>query len=469
MNILLRYTFLILSLAVLVGCGDDGIIEKENPIIKGQSVVSGDVDVSIEPQTILILFDRKVELNDPSRVAFSPSVPFDIKVDSIFLTIQTLEKMEYNMEYQLHIGEGVVVDEKTKGANFERTIVFHTEEGPYVPPAEIAIELVTENALPVAQELYTFMWGIYGHGVLSGAMTTQAWDLYECEWVNSYTGVYPAVANFNYQYLHRSPSTVLNYANIEIVEKWWNDGGIVAIDWHWMIPQAEGSNRYSYLKEDTTATLENMLTEGTWENDVLKADLEDVADMLLLLQERGIPVLWRPIPESQSPRVGMVGGSEYYWWSGESAKNYKALWHKIFDYFEERGLRNLIWVWTSQVYDIRFYPGDEYVDIVALDLYNKPIVNDVASLWDTINEDFPHRMVSLGETGGIPAIGSQLDSNIHWGYFVTHSDRYNDFTESFTHTYATMEWWKETISDERVLTRSSLSRMKSYQAVRALK
>lgn len=467
MKKLLKYTLLLLALVTFVGCDEDEIIEPVSPLIKGQSIISGAVEVPAEPQNIVILFDREVRLNDVTQLIFTPNVPVELLVEGSILTIQTLENMAYETDYQMVIGEGVVTDAKTGGENLERVICFRTEDGPHIPPTEPTRALVNENATSYAQSLYTFLWDVYGTSVLSGSMAVRGWDLYESEWIKEWVGVYPAIASFDYQYLHLSPSTTIDYSNTYVVEKWWYDGGIVAIDWHWMVPVSEGARQYTLLHDNTTLTVANMLTEGTWENEQMMKDFEEVADMLLMLQEADVPVIWRPMPESQNPAKGMVGGSEYYWWSGASKSEYKTLWRRMFDYFQERGVNNLIWVWTSQVYDIEFYPGDEYVDMVALDLYNHVNTNTIVSIWNKLYEYFPHKILSLGEMGNLPTMGQQFDSRINWGYFVTHSDLENDLTESVNHSYATIKWWRECVADDRVLTRASLLALKSYQAVRA--
>lgn len=469
MKKLLTYLTLLLATLSLVGCHEDPpVVEPVTPVITAQSIISGALDISTEPQKILILFKREIELVDPSCVTLTPSVPLEVVADSVKLTIQTLEKMAYDTEYELRIGAGAVVDKATDAPNLDRSIIFRTEEGPHTPPDEITVQLATPNPLPVVQELYSFLWSLYGRATLSGAKASLAWDLNECDWINRYTGNYPVVAAFDYQYLHHSPSSSLNYGDITPTEKWWSEGGVVAIDWHWMVPAAEGSRQYTYLREETTATVANMLKEGTWENAQMMQDLKEVADMLLLLQAKKIPVLWRPLPDTLSPKSASVGSGEYYWWCGAEPRDYKALWRKMFDYFAERGVKNLIWVWTSQVENIEYYPGDEWVDMVALELYNMATMKDINALSAQLDKDFPHKMVSLGEFGNLPTMDMQLSEGIAWSYFVPHSDQQNNYTEGFAHSYATIDWWRASFADSRVLSRSAVTLLKSYQAVRAL-
>src|SRR5690606_35754340 len=76
-----------------------------------------------------------------------------------------------------------------------------------------------------------------------------------------------------------------------------------------------------------------------------------------------------------------MNGGWFWWWGGSrSAENYagfRAMWRHMHDYFtNQRGLDNLIWVWSpNHPYDewkvdtLQWYPGDEYVDIVAMDKY----------------------------------------------------------------------------------------------------
>ncbi|MFR5757995.1 MAG: glycosyl hydrolase [Bacteroides cellulosilyticus] len=60
-----------------------------------------------------------------------------------------------------------------------------------------------------------------------------------------------------------------------------------------------------------------------------------------------------------------------FWWGSDGADTYKKLWRYMFNFFKEKGINNLIWVWTTQTKDVDFYPGDEYVDIIGRDIYNR--------------------------------------------------------------------------------------------------
>ena len=53
----------------------------------------------------------------------------------------------------------------------------------------------------------------------------------------------------------------------------------------------------------------------------------------------------------------------------------------MFNYFKTEGLDNLIWVWTTEGNDADWYPGDQYVDIVGRDVYNKETADCVFRIY----------------------------------------------------------------------------------------
>lgn len=93
--------------------------------------------------------------------------------------------------------------------------------------------------------------------------------------------------------------------------------------------------------------------------DLLMADIDAIAEQLLILKEAKVPVLFRPLHEAS-------GG--WFWWGASGPEAYKELYRLLYDRLtNEYGLDNLIWVWNGQ--DAEWYPGDEYVDIIGEDIY----------------------------------------------------------------------------------------------------
>ncbi|KEP75814.1 hypothetical protein HR12_22920 [Microbacterium sp. SUBG005] len=89
----------------------------------------------------------------------------------------------------------------------------------------------------------------------------------------------------------------------------------------------------------------------------------------------GIPIFLRTMHEANG---------DWYPWNVQtktSRSSYIAAWRHIHDIFRETGANNVTWVWcpnvkrasgaTANVPLSSFYPGDDYVDWIGLDGYNR--------------------------------------------------------------------------------------------------
>lgn len=455
-------------IAVVLGvmatsCGPHGdVLEPETPLIVGQTITTGTTQVDVALSEIYIVFDREVKMRKEDAVYFEPAVAAEISAEGTVLTIKTTEALRYECDYLLTIGKGAVVDALTGGENNERVIGFRTKKGPYVPPTDPATVLVTPGATMATQNVYDFLWANYGNKTLSSASLNEFLNINECEWVYQWTQKHPAILNVDYKYLYVSPSAQMDYASVEsTVEDWWDANGLVSASWHWMVPPQEGV-KYNYTTDGAATVVRpsNMLTEGTWEHELMMADLKEMASILKAYKIKGIPVLWRPLHEAAGTTYTEANGKPWFWWGFDGAESYVALWRTMFDYFKSEGLTNLIWVWNTQLEDIDFYPGDEYVDIIACDVYNALSASKVVAIWESATSQFPHRMVSLCELGRMCDMKVQLDNGIAWSYFMPWYDNANDLSEGFVHQYATIDWWRAAFADTRVISREDMPSLK---------
>ncbi|HCR00992.1 MAG TPA: hypothetical protein DIU43_01055 [Bacteroides uniformis] len=203
---------------------------------------------------------------------------------------------------------------------------------------------------------------------------------------------------------------------------------------------------YAFYKADTEFDAANATVEGTWENKVFTEDLKNAAAYLKLLRDADIPVLWRPFHEA-------AGG--WFWW-GKDAASFKSLWIAMFNYFKTEGLDNLIWVWTTEGNDADWYPGDQYVDIVGRDIYNKETA-DCVSEYTSIAENYGNKIVSLSECGTVGLISEQWASGARWSWFMPWYDGTNEDGSPVVH--ADEAWWKDAMSQEFVVSREELPSM----------
>lgn len=203
---------------------------------------------------------------------------------------------------------------------------------------------------------------------------------------------------------------------------------------------------YAFYKADTEFDAANATVEGTWENKVFTEDLKNAAAYLKLLRDADIPVLWRPFHEA-------AGG--WFWW-GKDAASFKSLWIAMFNYFKTEGLDNLIWVWTTEGNDSDWYPGDQYVDIVGRDVYNKETA-DCVSEYTSIAGNYGNKIVSLSECGTVGLISEQWASGARWSWFMPRYDGTNEDGSPAVH--ADEAWWKDAMSQEFVVSREELPSM----------
>ena len=163
-----------------------------------------------------------------------------------------------------------------------------------------------------------------------------------------------------------------------------------------------------------------MLTEGTPEHAAAIAGMDKAGAALLELQEAGIPVLWRPFHEFDG---------WWFWWSkikdedgADTSENFKRLWIMMYNHFtNDLHLNNLIWVLGYSYAGTRipkFYPGDEYCDIVGADSYYVATFGAESRLYSKLYELIgDSKPIVFHETGLIPT--AQQFKEVPWGWFMT--------------------------------------------------
>ncbi len=156
-------------------------------------------------------------------------------------------------------------------------------------------------------------------------------------------------------------------------------GGIITLSIHITNPRDESAGYRGTLGfEDAW---EEILTKGSPLNLSLHTYLEDVRQTLQRMEDRGIPVLFRPLHE--------MNISSFWWCVNQNVNGEKRvldssyiirLWKYYYEFFEnECDLDNLVWVYgpnytnntasTGTQHVMYAYPGDEYVEMVGCDWY----------------------------------------------------------------------------------------------------
>ena len=435
----------------------------EPPALVSSEPEDGATGIAGDAIDLTMVFDRNVLCPTAQRERITVDNGAVIDAIDAYMTEITvsISGLGSGQTYTVTFPEGTVTGYSDNAAA-EIRITFSTREEQSLEDQEISENLVTEDAIPAAERLYDYLRSIYGRQTLSGAMANVAWNTDEAEWVGRFTGKYPAIAFFDYIHLASSPANWIDYGDISPVKDWWDAGGLVGAGWHWNVPISQGSTDMTFDAENNTFSAANAVVEGTWENEVLDADLKKIADYLMLLQNEGIPVIWRPLHEAAGNTYTYNTGA-WFWWGADGAQAYKDLWIYVFDWFKTAGLRNLIWVWTSQTStasdaDFDFYPGDAYVDIIGRDIYDNTDVRSLSSQFSTLIQYSSHKMVTLSELGRVADMASQWNAGARWLYFMPWYDY--DLGEagynSEEHSNAGISWWNATFASDAVITRDEL-------------
>lgn len=470
MKKLIRFLVPVVLVLAAVACQDEK--DPEVALVPGlasTSIENGATGVSVSVGSITLTYDTPVTV-DASKISLSGTTVTAVAQN--LRVVVSFGTLDYDTSYNLVLSSGAVTATTGGAAAAAYSLTFTTEEDPngggggnegggYTPgtPGDYSASLAMSNPIASATTLYNYLLSIYGSYTLSGAMAQVNWNTDEAEWIANWTGKYPAIAFFDYIHLAESPANWIDYSDITPVSDWWNAGGLVGAGWHWRVPVSQGSSELSYEPSDFSAA--DAVKSGTWENTVVNDDLDKIAGYLTLLQDAGIPVLWRPLHEASGNIHTQWNGDAWFWWGADGADAYKALWQYVFNYLQDKGVRNLIWVWTTQTTtttyaDYDFYPGDDYVDIVGKDVYDDSSASDIASQFTTVTQMTTHKMVTLSEMGNVAGIGDQWSAGAKWLYFMPWYDYDNDGTRNYAHIYADINWWTAAFGSSNVIDRSGL-------------
>ena len=296
------------------------------------------------------------------------------------------------------------------------------------------------GAIPEVHALLAYLESIHGNHILSGQQEKVDWFGNDQEGMFDYlfanTGKYPAVRGFDFMFVSDPRNTMQRIGERAIA--WAQRGGIVTIAFHWFVSvDSVGGEGGAFYRQSTNPTnytnfrMARAVIEGTPENAEFVAEMDLVATQLKQLRDAGVPVIWRPFHEA---------GGTWFWWSGTGtaadAQAYRDGWRFMWNRFTHvHGLTNLIWAFNPNDLNIltNWYPGDDYVDMITLDVYpnaGHPVhATEYRQYRDFTNG---RKLVALSENGRIPDPDELAVQNVGWTYFCTWdgdfitSDTYND-------------------------------------------
>jgi len=327
---------------------------------------------------------------------------------------------------------------------------------------EVSPQLVNPNATENARRLFSYLCDTYGKAILSGQYCDtgmNGWEIMKMAEVNG--GKYPAILGLDVGYY--SQTGVDHGADISTTEQalaCWEKGGIVTLCWHWLAPEKyiDGTWYSAFRPEHTNINLTKIMNGQDPEGmELIRKDIDNIARQLLIMQEAGVPVLWRPLHEAS-------GG--WFWWGAEGPDAYKQLYILLYDTLtQEYGLNNLIWVWNGQ--NAAWYPGDEYVDIIGIDIYAGEHVYSSQIDQFLLNQSYArgNKLVALSENGTLVDPELALRDRAMWSYFCTWSGEFvmtDGLRKAYSEQYTDKEMLTKVYNSPYVITRDELPDLKTY-------
>lgn len=285
------------------------------------------------------------------------------------------------------------------------------------PPFQLSGSPVNPAASPEARALFNRLVGEFGRSTFAGQHESDSRNPSRLAHIALLTGdAAPAMLGLDLLYYSGSWNQPDGDGAIELARDWvLARHGIVTLSWHWLAPLQPGPLVWDSFSTNKSSFDVTMIgDERSPEYHAIVRDLDRIAGKLKILRDAGVPVLWRPLHEAE-------GG--WFWWGARNPAATRLLYRLMFDRFTRvHHLDNLLWVWTSTGNDDApdWYPGDNYVDFIAADLYARPGERgDFFTVFDRLGDLYGRRKaIALGECGVLPTLSPQAP----WLWFLTWDD-----------------------------------------------
>ncbi len=235
-------------------------------------------------------------------------------------------------------------------------------------------ELINKNSTAPTQSLYANLINISSNGVMFGHEDDLTmgvnWKLEDgrsdiMEVCNDFPAVFGwDVTNIGLK--DQNPDGISFDMMIKWIQLTYKSGGVNTIRWD--------IYNLATNKTDESPIISTILPGGKY-HDKYKVRLDAFAAFAQQLNigksdKKIIPFIFRPFHQNSL---------ENQWWSKENCtpEDYKELWKFTTNYLvKEKGLRNIIFAYSTDAFSstdefIEYYPGDDYVDIIGLNLYDQ--------------------------------------------------------------------------------------------------
>ena len=357
-----------------------------------------------------------------------------------------------------------------------QNMLIHKSDGTLLRYNVTEIDSVTFEDIPKwanrsesARKLLTYLEENVGQKILTGVHACVNYNTYEADWVYKHTGKYPAINTIDYIHdIYSGADSWINYGSTTMWRSWTNKRGIMAAMWHWGMPTNDGTS-YTCTpgsEDDETSFSPSAIFDPSSEGyKTMIERIDQIAEWLKPMATAKVPVLWRPLHEAQGnwteKNPGTSWHKAWFWWGIDGPEAFVELWRVMYERMVNyHGLDNLIWVFNTGD-SKKWYPGDEYVDVIAFDFYNKDL-SSMRKWYEFSHENFPGKLYAISEFGNIPKVSEFWADGQYWSFLIPWwdnartSDPKSEAYNSTDHSNANIDYWNDALGLDCVITRDEL-------------
>ena len=456
------------------------------PKLVSSDPANGATGLTGDALTLVLTFDMNVKCPSSASITAGEAKVGKVLAYDKDVKIE-LSGLERGNSYTATIPKGTISGFRNNAADEIRISFTMKEKDPDPVHSTLnpTANLCNPSASQQAKKVYEFLLQQSGKKTLSGAMSGSSNSNDFADLIYSNVGKYPALTGYDFIFLQYSPTPEnwnwkVNYNDISAAREQWNNNGLVSYMWHWNVPTSESAWKngtekgdytgYAFYSDKTAFDIKEALKEGTWQNQFLMKDIEEVASYLKNLRDAGIPVIWRPLHEAAGNYNLYSDNGAWFWWGKGGAEPCKQLWRLLYDQFTNvHGLNNLIWVWTVDAtagcedqYD-DWYPGDDVVDIVGVDIYENNTDAKTRQFQALVDVTKGNKLVSVSECGNIPDPDKCFAQGNAWSWFMvwcTYDENNNLALSNKDWNLNTKTWWSTVMASKNVINREDMPNLK---------
>jgi mannan endo-1,4-beta-mannosidase len=291
-----------------------------------------------------------------------------------------------------------------------------------------SIKPVTSKASPEAVALLKYIYSVSGKRTLTGQHNFPNTKDTSTREATEFWGNAPAVFGQDFGFAAPGDKDAVA-ARPDIIAECKRQhelGSIITLCWHAVPPTADEPVMFRPGRDAASnklASVQGQLTDEQW-NDMITpgtelykrwcAQVDVIAGFLKELQKARVPVIWRPYHEMNG---------DWFWWGGRRGeRGTTVIYRQIFDRLvNHHKLNNLIWVWsvdrpiTPERQFVDFFPGTNYFDIAALDVYRSDFNQ---SYYEDLLKLAAGKPIALAEVGPPPTL-AVLEQQPKWTWWMT--------------------------------------------------